>query len=136
MQKWGKYMQIDKIQPNQTTFGTMVKMDPYTARIISVSKAKNKVLKGIHQLQINGSDDILYLSLGRRESFTIKASVFKREGNDYFVSFAEEQPISYMMKNGKNKLVNIIEMYTNAKNKMHAVDIDKKGFQKFLMYIE
>ena len=130
-------MQVQKVQPNQQSFGTIVKMDPYTARIVSVSKAKNKVLKSIRQLQSNGVDDILYLSLGRRESFSIKASVYERRGNDCFVSFAhQEQPISYMMKNGRNKLVDIKQMYNDAKNNLNEVVIGKKEFLRFLQYIE
>ena len=129
-------MQIQKVQSNQTSFGTLVKMDPYTARIISVSKAKNKVLKNLRQLENNGADDILYLSLGRRERFTLKASVYERNGKDYKVSNFQEQPISYLMKNGKRKLVDIKQMYTDAKNNMNTVAIDKKGFKRFLQYIE
>ena len=129
-------MQIQKVQSNQTSFGTLVKMDPCTARIISVSKAKNKVLKNLRQLENNGADDILYLSLGRRESFTLKASVYERNGKDYKVSNFQEQPISYLMKNGKRKLVDIKQMYADAKNNMNTVAIDKKGFKRFLQYIE
>ena len=129
-------MQIQKVQSNQQNFGTTVKMDPCTARILSVSKAKNKILKNIRQLQNNGADDILYLSLGQRQNFNVKASVYERNGDNYFISRTKEQPISYMMKNGRNRLVDIKKMYEEAKDSVEQVIIGKKDFLRFLQYIE
>lgn len=133
-------MNVKNIESTQPTFGTRVRMDAHTARILSLSKPRNKVLKDIKILENNGVDDVLNLSAIYRDGeFHIKTSLFKELGSKYYyVSIKEEmEPIVQKAENGKNKYINLKKMYQEAAEtlKYYQIFIGKKKFEKFLPYV-
>ena len=127
-------MKIQKVQSYHPSFGTKVVMDPVAARQIALSGAGKKIKKHIKILENNGVNDTMYLSYA--PCFTIRATVMEKRGNDYFLNQAYKWAnLKERQDNGKNKYVNLINLYKEAKANEIKVIIDKPNFISFLPYI-
>ncbi len=127
-------MQIQKVQSNQTTFGTKVKIDPFTARQMSLSGASKKILQHIKALEGNGINDTLFLSYERGE--IIRASVLEqKDGKNYVSQYNTYNRLRAKEAGKRSKFINITNLYNEAKKNMTETVINKNGFEKFLAYI-
>ena len=132
-------MQIQKVQTNQTTFGTKVKLSSVVANIIAESKSKNSILKQIQQLEQNGKDDVFILT---GDNFAKKAgntSVAWGEVVTFFKGKRNEQP--YMTKTrGQVDIESLKESYEEMINPNYQVWKPKKiklakGIEKLFQYM-
>ena len=124
-------MQIQKVQSNQTSFGTKVIMEPMAARQLSLSRAWKKVLNHKKALENNGADDILYLSYFGY-FFHINASVIEKRDNKYFIGQSRLEKIQEELDNGRYKYISLKKIYQKAKDNMLEVVINKERFERFI----
>ena len=135
-------MQIQKVQSNQTNFGTKVYIDSSTKILLESSKAKRKIFNHINQLKNNGVEDVFVLKHGHSNIFSqmnfILGIVFeKRKDGIFKTPFGSSDPL--VMKNYDkrgDKHANILQIYKEAKNKWPMREIDKNTYEKQLSILE
>ena len=115
-------MQIQKVQSNQTTFGTKVYLESGTKDILLKSKAKQKFLSHINKLENNGVNDVFVL---RHKSDTLfkdikwlYGTVYETRGKAiYKTPFGSVDSLSFESMDGlRSKYANILKLYDEAKN--------------------
>ena len=130
-------MQIPKVQSNNQSFGTKVKIDPYAARIISLSSAKRKILRDIKKLESNGNDDLLSLSLNSKgqKYYYVDATLYEKKNGKHFLSFPHSERMITIQEDGTRKHVSILDLYKDAKKSLNKVVVDVNSFKNFAKYI-
>ena len=123
-------MKIQKVQSNQTTFGTKVKFEPRAVEVIQESKMGRTILKQAKTLEQNGINDILYIS--RYSKFNeypqIMTSVVKHDDNITKLS-------NYTITRFVNKELNIVDMYERTKQNMHEIKDNKNSIKDFISFL-
>jgi len=140
-------MQIQKVQSNQTTFGTKVYISNSTKNLILKSKAKRKFVKHINILENNGVNDVFVLSHSHDNLGSVdwlKGIVFEKRNNCvYRTPWGSEDALFYNYYGARrNTHANLSGMYKKAKHewtmrKLNTYDLEKveKDLQKDNRYV-
>ena len=135
-------MQIQKIQPNQTNFGTKVYLESSTKNAILNSKAKQKFLNHINTLERNGIDDVFVLKHDKDsippDIYFLRGIVFEKRGNEIFKTpyGATDVLLLKFYTDKTDRHANLLQMYQDAKYKWNMQKTDKDIYKKYLSKLE
>ena len=132
-------MQIQKVQSNQTTFGTKVKMNPRFITNATQSGEYKRLREQIKVLENNGFDDILSINQiyvqrtkedGTRDFISkVYAEVYKISRNKLIKSNAVESNTYEFGPRGAYHFPNIVNLYNQAKESLkdygYGINISK-----------
>jgi len=131
-------MQIQKIQPNQTNFGTKVYIESTTKKALLKSKAKQKFLNHINKLEHNGINDVFVIKHDKdsipSEMYFLRGIVFEKRDNAIFKTpYGSIDTLILTCYNNKiDSHLNLLQMYQNAKYKWNMKKTDKDLYEKYL----
>lgn len=125
-------MQIQKIQSNQTTFGTKVKMNPSFIQDAISGGEYTRLKKQIKTLEENGCNDTLSINRvyvpntdrGSLHSFSkVFAEVYEINGNKLKIGHTVESPTFEFGPRGAYHFPNIVDLYEKAKQSLYDCGI-------------
>ena len=131
-------MQTQKVQSNQTTFGTKVLLETHTKNLMLKSKAKRKFLNHINKLEHNGVDDIFVLKHEHDNAlipmdFLYGIAFEKRKEGIFKTPYGSVDALEIKSHNNfSNKYANIMQLYKEAKNNWTMREIDKNKYEKYM----
>ena len=122
-------MQIQKIQANQTIFGTKVKMNPGFIDTVSQCGECARLRKFLKTLEENGCNDVLSIHEvlvqrtnedGTRGMFSrVFAEVHEMDGNKCKISETVESPVYECGPRGRLHITDIVNLYNKAKESLY-----------------
>ena len=134
-------MQIQKVQSNQTTFGTKVYLESSTKGILLKSKSYRKFIKQLDTLENNGVNDVFVLT-HQKDRFDntkwLRGVVFeKRENSIFKTPYGSTDALHYEFYGARrNTYANLLKMYKDAKSKWTLKETDNDTFEACVSKME
>ena len=125
-------MQVQKIQPNQTTFGTKVKVSPFLIKYIG-SNGRNILKRDLEVLKNNGKNDTMFLSFHYDEDtfhHCIQADVMEMKSNNSQLIGTAQGGV--YQKNKSSSFFNVMDLYEKARENMYRNQIRMKDWLQFI----
>ena len=136
------FMNIQKVQPNQTKFGTKVYMAQETKNLILKSNAKRKFLRHISKLENNGNEDVFVLTHEVNPDMklitNLKGIVYEKRGNDIFKTpYGYTDALTMSVLDRVRDVIfdqhaNILGLYEASKYKCIMRKMDTDSYKKML----
>ena len=113
-------MQIQKLQSNQPSFGTKVRMSSKLKELYSVRDGGAALQKYISVLEMNKKNDILSISYQQDKSLTerILVDVFMKKNKKVYTGTTL---VLFMPKDKKPTCLNLIELYNKVSEQMYKL---------------
>ena len=125
-------MQIQKVQSNQTIFGTKVKVSPFLIKYIC-SDERNILKRDLEKLKNNGENDIMFLSFHYNENTLnhfLQADVMEMKSNNS-QKIGSAQGTLYQEKKGYC-FFDVIDLYKKAKENMYKSQVRMKDWLQYM----
>jgi hypothetical protein len=122
-------MQIQKIQSNQTTFGTRVRISPRMIKFID-SDTRRIVKRDLETLRNNGNDDFMFLSVHHNDNVYknyVQADIMEIKSNH-----SQQLGTAECELYSPGKTISVIDLYEKAKASTYKSQVNMSDWLQYI----